>query len=85
MIVFDLSCDFGHRFEGWFGSSDDFADQQNRGLIACPECGSSQVEKAPMAPAVPAKANSKPDTAPSQGDESGQPVANRRQLTAMPK
>ena len=85
MIVFDLSCDFGHRFEGWFGSSDDFADQQNRGLIACPECGSSQVEKAPMAPAVPAKANSKPDTAPSQGDESGQPVANRPMPTEVQK
>ena len=27
MIVYDLSCDQGHRFEGWFGSSDDFAEQ----------------------------------------------------------
>jgi hypothetical protein len=31
MIVFDLECrDGGHRFEGWFGSSDDFAQQQAR-------------------------------------------------------
>ena len=28
MIVFDLICDDGHRFEGWFGSSQDFAEQQ---------------------------------------------------------
>lgn len=58
MIVFDLHCDHGHRFEGWFGSSDDFASQQGRGLVACPECGSAVVGKAPMAPAVPRKGNS---------------------------
>ena len=52
MIVFDLECrSGGHRFEGWFGSSDDFADQQARGLVACPDCGSPDVDKALMAPA----------------------------------
>jgi hypothetical protein len=57
MIVFDLSCDAGHRFEGWFGSSADFASQQERGLMSCPQCGSAAVDKAPMAPAVPRKGN----------------------------
>ena len=57
MIVFDLSCDAGHRFEGWFGSSADFAGQQARGLVCCPQCGSVEVDKAPMAPAVPRKGN----------------------------
>ena len=57
MIVFDLHCDNGHRFEGWFGSSADFDQQKERGLIDCPECGSSLVGKAPMAPAVAAKGN----------------------------
>ena len=57
MIVFDLSCDSGHRFEGWFGSSADFADQHARGLVSCPHCGSATVDKAPMAPAVSKKAN----------------------------
>ncbi len=52
MIVYDLSCDQGHRFEGWFGSSDDFASQKEQGLVSCPQCGSEQVSKAPMAPAV---------------------------------
>jgi hypothetical protein len=60
MIVFDLCCDAGHRFEGWFGSSDDYAGQQARGLVACPACGSAAVEKAPMAPAVPRKGNRQP-------------------------
>lgn len=77
MIVFNLSCDFGHRFEGWFGSSDDFADQQDRGLIACPDCGSSAVMKAPMAPAVPAKGNRRSESLPDKGSTITQPVANR--------
>lgn len=57
MIVFDLFCSEGHRFEGWFGSSEDFADQKAAGLLTCPECGCEEVGKAPMAPSVPAKGN----------------------------
>jgi hypothetical protein len=58
MIVFDLECvGAGHRFEGWFGSSDDFAAQQARGLVACPHCGDAQVIKAPMAPRLGRKGN----------------------------
>lgn len=64
MIVFDLSCGGGHRFEGWFGSSGDFADQQQRGLVACPECGSADVTKAVMAPNVGRKANQIAERAP---------------------
>ncbi|MDG5747524.1 DUF1178 family protein [Qipengyuania sp. XHP0207] len=58
MIVYDLSCIEGHRFEGWFGSSADFEAQRERGLVSCPECGCSKVAKAPMAPAVSSKSNS---------------------------
>jgi hypothetical protein len=57
MIVFDLSCSGGHRFEGWFSSSEDYTAQQERGLLACPHCGSAEIDKAPMAPAVPRKGN----------------------------
>jgi hypothetical protein len=64
MIVFDLSCDGGHRFEGWFRSSDDFAAQQDEGLVSCPQCGSEAVDKAPMAPAVPRKGNQLPAVLP---------------------
>ncbi|WP_095011067.1 DUF1178 family protein [Tsuneonella mangrovi] len=63
MIVFDLTCDNGHRFEGWFGSSEDFARQQERGLVVCPTCDSVAVAKAPMAPAVGAKGNQRADEA----------------------
>ena len=55
MIVFDLKCEGqGHVFEAWFGSSADYADQKERGLLACPLCGDTRVGKALMAPAVAA-------------------------------
>jgi hypothetical protein len=66
MIVFDLECrEGGHRFECWFRSSDDFGRQQTDGLLCCPECGSSEVIKAPMAPAVGRKGNQQSEAAPS--------------------
>ena len=61
MIVYDLSCEGGHRFEGWFGSSGDFAAQLDRGLVSCPQCGSAGIVKAPMAPSVPKKGNQRSD------------------------
>lgn len=52
MIRYALTCDHDHEFEGWFGSSADFDDQQGRGLIECPMCASKAVRKQIMAPAV---------------------------------
>jgi hypothetical protein len=52
MIRYALVCDQAHEFEGWFAASSDFDDQSERGLIACPECGSNMVRKQIMAPAV---------------------------------
>jgi hypothetical protein len=49
MIVFDLLCSAGHRFEGWFGSAMDFASQKERGALNCPTCGVSSVERVPSA------------------------------------
>lgn len=69
MIVFDLSCHVGHRFEGWFGSSCDYEDQRGRGLLACPHCGSAEVGKAPMAPAVPAKGNARQEVLPPEAQK----------------
>jgi hypothetical protein len=52
MIVFDLLCGDGHRFEGWFGSAADFTAQKARSQLACPSCGSSQIERVPSASRV---------------------------------
>jgi len=49
VIVFELICPKYHRFEGWFASSDDFDGQKNRGLLSCPACGRSEIEKLPTA------------------------------------
>src|SRR5579862_6371723 len=50
MILFALRCTGGHEFEGWFRDNATYDRQSGRGLIACPECGSTKVEKALMAP-----------------------------------
>ena len=61
MIVFDLECQaLGHRFEGWFASSEDFATQQARRLLTCPHCGSPEIAKAVMAPSIGRKGNQLP-------------------------
>ncbi|MEM6464302.1 MAG: DUF1178 family protein [Pseudomonadota bacterium] len=52
MIRFDLICENQHDFEAWFSSNSDFDQQCSKGLVACPHCGSTSVEKALMAPAV---------------------------------
>jgi hypothetical protein len=45
VIVFELICPDRHRFEGWFASSDDFERQKSRGLLSCPVCSDSSIEK----------------------------------------
>ena len=50
MIVFNLGCETGHRFEGWFGSAEDFDWQRERGMLECPVCGVKAVSRLPSAP-----------------------------------
>jgi hypothetical protein len=50
MIVFDLKCGRAHVFEAWFGSSADYEDQRQRGLLTCPICEDKEIGKAVMAP-----------------------------------
>ncbi|CAM5609754.1 hypothetical protein ATER59S_05656 [Aquamicrobium terrae] len=52
MIRFSLTCEHEHEFEAWFRSNDDFDTQRKRGFVECPSCGSREVGKALMAPAV---------------------------------
>ena len=49
MIVFELICPENHRFEGWFGSAEDFDSQRLGGLLSCPSCGRSHIDKLPSA------------------------------------
>jgi hypothetical protein len=52
VIRYALSCEKGHGFESWFKSANAYDKQAARGLIACPVCGSSKIDKAIMAPGV---------------------------------
>jgi len=52
MIHYQLRCSQEHGFDGWFKDSATFEKQARLGLIECPECGSTEVERALMAPAV---------------------------------
>ncbi|MDO9451198.1 MAG: DUF1178 family protein [Rugosibacter sp.] len=52
MIILNLLCDNGHRFEGWFASSDTFRDQQARQLVQCTYCQTSSVTQLPSGPHV---------------------------------
>lgn len=45
MIVFELVCPDRHRFEGWFASAGDFESQKAHGLLSCPVCNDSSIEK----------------------------------------
>jgi hypothetical protein len=52
VIVYSLSCNKGHAFEGWFRDSAAFDEQSKDGKLACPMCASCKVEKSVMAPSV---------------------------------
>jgi hypothetical protein len=52
MIRFTLKCAEDHRVDSWFQSSEAFEKLHASGLITCAVCGSSDVEKAMMAPRI---------------------------------
>ena len=52
MIKYDLKCGKGHGFEAWFRNSSSFDAQSAAGELACPLCGSKEVEKELMAPRI---------------------------------
>jgi hypothetical protein len=52
MIRYTLGCERGHSFESWFQNSLAYDKQAKRGLVVCPVCNSTKVEKAIMAPRV---------------------------------
>ncbi|WP_332881302.1 DUF1178 family protein, partial [Brevirhabdus pacifica] len=45
MIRYALKCGNTHDFDSWFASAEGFDMQQAAGLVACPVCNSTDVEK----------------------------------------
>ena len=52
MIHYSLVCDKSHKFDGWFSNAAAYDAQMLRGLVTCPICLTTAVDKAIMAPAV---------------------------------
>ena len=74
MIRYALICDHGHEFESWFPGSASFDAQKQRGLIACPLCGSAEVDRAVMAPNV-ARTDREPAPAQAETPAASAPAA----------
>lgn len=54
MMVYDLKCANGHVFEGWFEDSRAFEKQQQQGLVACPVCNHTDIQRIPSTFAIKA-------------------------------
>jgi hypothetical protein len=73
MIRYCLKCDHAHEFEAWFRSSAAYDEQRQAGRVGCVVCGSTEVEKAVMAPAV-ANASKQPERAEPNLTKPGSPA-----------
>jgi len=63
VIIYDLRCGKGHKFEGWFKDRLAFEKQKTEKLISCPVCGGSDIEMVPSSLAIMGK-----DIRPSERD-----------------
>lgn len=86
MKVLNLRCAHGHGFEGWFGSDDEFLDQNGRGAIECPMCSDRVITRMPSAPRLNlsgAREATPAATAPQPADLQAAWLAAARQLIAQ--
>ena len=65
MKVYNLACPLDHRFEGWFASEEDCLAQQDKDMLACPVCDSTNITRMPSAPRI-AKSTSTALTSPNE-------------------
>ncbi|MGB5217540.1 MAG: DUF1178 family protein [Smithella sp.] len=47
MIIYDLKCEQGHTFEGWFQDRENWILQNSRSLVSCPVCNSTKIDIVP--------------------------------------
>jgi len=55
VIIYDIKCENGHKFEGWFKDRQAWIEQSEQRLVCCPVCNSSSVEIAPSSLAIVGK------------------------------
>ncbi|MFN3656100.1 MAG: DUF1178 family protein [Pseudolabrys sp.] len=84
MIRYALVCDKGHDFESWFADSAAYDKQAKRGLVSCPQCGSTRVEKALMTPRLSGtKKRARPVEAPAPAPAAAEALAPAPAPVAM--
>jgi hypothetical protein len=47
VIIYDLKCEKGHTFEGWFKDRQTWTLQNSQKIVSCPVCNSSNIEIIP--------------------------------------
>jgi hypothetical protein len=62
MKVYNLACQLSHQFEGWFRSEDDFFSQQQKSILSCPVCESTEITRMPSAPYLGTKKSNSGET-----------------------
>lgn len=55
MIIYDLKCEKGHTFEGWFKDHQAWILQKAQKIVSCPVCNSSNVEIVPSSISIMGK------------------------------
>jgi hypothetical protein len=75
MKVLNLCCAHDHRFEGWFASEDDFQSQLERGLVECPLCSDTTIQRLPSAPRLNVSGAREPALQPASHDLPATPEA----------
>lgn len=84
MIHYDLRCGAGHEFDSWFKDSAAFEKQAKAGFVQCPICGSTEVSKQLMAPAIPKKGRTRTKDLPPPAPPAQAPAAQPSQAAAGP-
>jgi hypothetical protein len=86
MIRYSLICDKGHEFESWFASGDAYDTLEAQGHLSCAVCGSPNVQKSLMAPAIGRKGNRRDGESPPAADaggDGGEAMKAARELAAF--
>lgn len=81
MIRYRLGCADGHEFESWFRTIAEYDAQSHSGAVACPLCGSTEITKQPMAPAVVSGRGNERPRAPQQASADQNPGPAGAEMT----
>jgi hypothetical protein len=55
VIIYDLKCEKGHTFEGWFKDQQTWTLQNSQKLVSCPVCNSTNIEMVPFSVTIMGK------------------------------